>query len=207
MKKVMIVSSSGQYSAMMTRAGWALVMNVEDADLVMFTGGADVNPALYGEEEHPKTFHQPPRDREDKKVWEQASQLGLPMVGICRGGQFLNVMNGGKMYQHVVGHANGGTHELVDTRSGEVLQVSSTHHQMMREGERGEVIAHGGNLCKTKEEMDSKGVLYTSGTVEKDVEVVLYKDTLTLCFQPHPEFFSPLHECPIYFHKLLKEIV
>lgn len=37
------------------------------------------------------------------------------MVGICRGAQFLNVMAGGKMIQHVEGHAIHGTHEIVVT--------------------------------------------------------------------------------------------
>lgn len=208
MRLVYIANPSSEYAGMMRKAGWGLTHHVDQADLVMFTGGADVDPALYGEDLHPQSFISPVRDRDDKEVYDEAAALGIPMVGICRGGQFLNVMSGGSMYQHVDGHAIGSLHRLLDVRTGRILGVSSTHHQMMREGPRGEVLGvaqtfltngkaymQDGKLCKHKPNRDS------------DVEVVLYAETNILCFQPHPEFFESDHECVVYFHELLEEIV
>lgn len=207
MKKVYIASPSFQYINMMEQAGWEITSILETADLVLFTGGADVNPELYDEAVHPQTGISRRRDSEDAIIFLDAKDLGLPMVGICRGGQFLNVMNGGKMYQHVTGHSIGGTHSLLDVRNGRILPVSSTHHQMMRAGPLGEVIGTGGNRTDGKEFMSDGEIVYDPAYDEPDVEVVLYKGTRILCFQPHPEFFQPEHECVRYFHELLEEIL
>lgn len=206
MKKVMIVSPSRQYIVLMENAGWEIVTELVDADLVLFTGGSDVNPTLYGEKVHPQSMVDEQRDRDDLSVFYAAQIRQMPMSGICRGGQFLNVMNGGRMYQHVTGHALGHTHELVDTRSGQALQVSSTHHQMMIAGSRGEIRGTGGRLATRKEWMDGDKIVCDFDQ-EDDVEVVLYLGRRTLCFQPHPEFFPAEHECNQYFHELLTEIM
>jgi len=209
MKTVFIVNPSQSYMSMMKLAGWTLVDNVEDADLVMFTGGSDVSPDMYGEGEHPRTYSDSNRDAYDFSVYIEAKEASTPMVGICRGGQFLNVMNGGKLYQHVVGHAVGDTHELLDVRSGRTLPVSSTHHQMMRAGPLGDVVGVSlFNLTNGKEYMsDGGGVVEDAFDSEPDTEVVLYTLARCLCFQPHPEFFYPDHECVKYFHELLEEIL
>jgi len=66
---------------------------------VVFTGGADVSPFMYGEKKLSVTCNDEHRDEQEKLFFERYTKV--PKVGICRGGQFLNVMNGGKMWQHV----------------------------------------------------------------------------------------------------------
>ena len=74
----------------------------------MITGGRDVDPAAYGQAPHPST-DEPARDRD---AWEfalvrGALARGLPLLGICRGAQVVNVALGGTLHQHlpdVVGH-------------------------------------------------------------------------------------------------------
>lgn len=79
------------------------VARVLDAlDALVLTGGADVDPALYGAERHPRT--QDPRH--DRDAWEQALLAGalqrdLPFLAICRGAQLLNVALGGSLHQHL----------------------------------------------------------------------------------------------------------
>ncbi len=87
----------------------AIVARVLDGlDGLVVTGGRDVDPASYGQDPHPST-DEPARDRD---AWEfallrGALARGLPVLGICRGAQVLNVVLGGTLHQHlpdVVGH-------------------------------------------------------------------------------------------------------
>ena len=103
------------------------------------------------------------------------------------------------MYQHVEGHT--GSHELVDCFTGDVIYVSSTHHQMMKPSPESELVAF--SLKHGKREW-YEGYKFKSDNSDKDVEVVYYPDTNSLCFQPHPEFQSAEFEgMRLYFKSLL----
>ena len=171
---------------------------MQEADLLCFTGGADVSPELYGEE-NVGSYCSPERDKYEEQVFDWAYANDVPMVGICRGGQFLNVMNGGKMWQDVDNHAISGTHKAMCKYWGEIM-VSSTHHQMMRAGAGGELIAYA-NLSsyKLNDKGDSRDLC--------DVEVVHYKDTKSLCYQPHPEIVNEGHECRKHFLMLVDKLM
>jgi putative glutamine amidotransferase len=81
---------------------------LDGLDGLVITGGRDVDPAAYGQAPHEKT-DEPARERD---AWEfalvrGALARGLPVLGICRGAQVLNVVLGGSLHQHlpdVVGH-------------------------------------------------------------------------------------------------------
>ena len=80
----------------------------EVLDGLLITGGRDVDPALYGQDRHPRT-DQPAEDRDrwELALLHAALRRGLPVLGICRGAQLLNVALGGTLHQHlpdVVGH-------------------------------------------------------------------------------------------------------
>lgn len=84
-------------------------------DGLVLTGGKDLDPASYGQRPHPLTDE----PRHDRDAWERALLDGalardLPVLGICRGAQVLNVALGGTLHQHlpdVVGHPR---HQLGD---------------------------------------------------------------------------------------------
>lgn len=203
MKNVFIVNSNAQYDMMYLRNGFKVVEDIDDADFLQFTGGEDVTPSLYGEETHPRTHCSSARDAYEERIWEAAIERGIPMVGICRGGQFLNVMAGGRMKQHVDGHAIGGEHLMVDVSSGEMISVTSTHHQMMLPSEAGEVIAVASESTYWE---DGDQVRHASDRGD-DCEVVWYPETKSLCFQPHPEYVAKSHECQMYFFELVNELI
>jgi putative glutamine amidotransferase len=81
---------------------------LDGLDGLVITGGKDIDPARYGQAPHLET-DEPRRDRD---AWEfallaGALRRGLPVLGICRGAQVLNVALGGTLHQHlpdVVGH-------------------------------------------------------------------------------------------------------
>lgn len=205
MLKVFIVGGNGAgYGRMFGAAGWELATNPLTADLIQFTGGEDVSPSLYGESRHPYTGDSLERDLYEAGFFAFARRMGIPMAGICRGGQFLNVMSGGKMYQHVSGHATGARHDLKDMETGEHVSVSSTHHQMMRAG-KGATLVGTAQQGGFKEHMvGHKAVRIEDPAAEYDTEVLYYGDTKALCFQPHPEFFQPGDECFEYYFDLIE---
>ncbi|MFD4673647.1 gamma-glutamyl-gamma-aminobutyrate hydrolase family protein [Lentzea sp. NPDC058450] len=74
-------------------------------DGLVIAGGADIDPATYGAEKHELTG-EPRRDRDDAEfaLVEAALKLDLPVLGVCRGMQVLNVALGGTLHQHIEGH-------------------------------------------------------------------------------------------------------
>ena len=64
---------------------------------ILLTGGQDVDPELYGEHPLPECGKiSPHRDRTDRIVFQYAMERDLPLLGICRGAQLINVLLGGK---------------------------------------------------------------------------------------------------------------
>lgn len=83
-------------------------------DGLVLSGGADVDPALYGESAGPRTVSQPDRDSWELALLRAALDRGLPVLAICRGMQLLNVALDGTLHQHlpdVVNGADGTTHQ------------------------------------------------------------------------------------------------
>ena len=194
MTKVYIINSNRQYDTMFTNRGFELVGSVKEADLVQFTGGEDVTPHLYGQSKHPRTFCNPERDVYEMGLYHQALSLGKRMAGICRGGQFLHIMTGGSMYQHIEGHTR--DHDIfVD---GESYRVTSTHHQGMVPNHNTVVVADAtiNGITKEIQEIGIASILDTTfGNYDYNV----------LMYQPHPEFDEG--ECQdLYFDLLEAEL-
>jgi putative glutamine amidotransferase len=90
----------------------ALVENPDEVldrvDGLLLAGGADVDPATYGAEPHPMTLDPDPgRDAFEIALVRRALQRDLPLLGICRGMQILNVARGGTLHQdlpELLGH-------------------------------------------------------------------------------------------------------
>jgi gamma-glutamyl-gamma-aminobutyrate hydrolase PuuD len=116
-------------------------------DGIIFSGGSDLDPALYGQEAHPETSGViEERDRAELALLEAALVRDMPVLAVCRGTHVLNVALGGDLVQHlpdVVGdekhkHTPGtfAEHDVrlkagsaVGTLLGERAPVKSHHHQ------------------------------------------------------------------------------
>lgn len=136
-------------------------------DLVCFTGGADISPSLYGEE-NISSHCDPIRDQIEVEIYEEFAGL-VPMVGICRGGQLLNVMNGGTMIQHIDGHSMG--KYPVDFYADQNTHLLHEDH-------------HQGMVPNTDTNYLVLGVDQRDG----NYEILYYPESDCLCFQAHPEW-------------------
>ena len=80
---------------------------LDGVDGILFTGGSDVDPALYGDTPHGATRVRPQRDQAEVLLMRAAVEAGKPLLGICRGMQLMAVAYGGRLHQHlpdVLGH-------------------------------------------------------------------------------------------------------
>jgi putative glutamine amidotransferase len=77
---------------------------------LLLAGGTDVDPELYGEERAPESdVPDQARDQMERRLLGEALERDLPVLGICRGLQFLNVYHGGSLFQH---HAQQSAHRV-----------------------------------------------------------------------------------------------
>ena len=75
---------------------------------LLLTGGADIDPARYGASNQGSIDIEPERDELEAAAWVAAEARGLPVLGICRGFQAMNVFAGGTLLQDVGRHAGPG---------------------------------------------------------------------------------------------------
>jgi putative glutamine amidotransferase len=117
-------------------------------DGLIVSGGVDVDPACYGAEPHPETKGcTPERDAFEIALIRRAAELDMPVLGICRGMQVLNVAFGGTLIQHlpdtfghedhrrVPGNFDEADHDvrlvpdsLAAMAAGELLHTTKSHH-------------------------------------------------------------------------------
>tara|TARA_Y100000994_G_scaffold222882_1_gene203439 strand:+ start:3857 stop:4576 length:720 start_codon:yes stop_codon:yes gene_type:complete len=115
-------------------------------DGLLMSGGADIDPKRYGAEPEPELQSiEPARDEFELKILELVYECELPVAGICRGLQILNVHAGGSLYQDVPPHSvrdkapSTRVHDITTEKGsileklyGEKLEVNSLHHQSIK---------------------------------------------------------------------------
>lgn len=170
----------------------------------ILTGGIDIDADLYeGEPEyaHKPDVFQTERDLFEKKIYEFAQSRKLPVLGICRGLQLVNVVEGGKLVQDLGEeneiHKKAGeedkqhpVHLLKDTLLYRIAgiaegMVNSAHHQAIH----------------PEEIAPSLRINAYSGTDDRTIEGIEFKDpsnkAFMLCVQWHPERMLDKEESPL----------
>jgi putative glutamine amidotransferase len=132
-------------------------------DGILFSGGIDIQSVLYGEEKHPATDEYDPKlDEFEMALADWALQEDVPILGVCRGMQLINVALGGTLYQDIpsqfqseLSHCrrelprNALTHQVL-IEEGSMMEkilgirqfaVNSLHHQAVKDAGKGVLIS------------------------------------------------------------------
>lgn len=194
------------------------VNSVEEADLVLITGGEDINPRIYGEQPHSSTWYNVNRDEIELEAVNEAIRLEKLLWGTCRGIQLLCAKAGGKLVQDM-NHPY--SHSII-TNEGEEMMTNSLHHQMqypfdLVEGEDYHILAYARGLSK------ERGAPYYGGAKDEQMILPVDKDGYTIepeiCFYPkiralghqaHPEMMlgSPNYKPMVdYSKQILTQLI
>ena len=191
MTKVFVETHEQHTEDMFVAWGYEVTDDYHKADLIVFTGGTDVNPLLYGEMLGKST--DPPdveRDARCVMLYNYARANKVAVVGICRGAQFVTVMQGGSLHQHITGHDeyihlimfDPAYMEETEPTEG-TLAVTSDHHQAMHPIEGVDIIARSDD-----------------GWVEATVfSRNTYASCDEFCVQGHPEWVDKSHPFQQWF--------
>jgi putative glutamine amidotransferase len=166
---------------------------LDGLDGLIVTGGPDIDPAAYGQQPHPAT-DEPVDDNRLRDAWElelleRAIPRGMPVLGICRGAQMVNVALGGTLHQHlpdVLGHGHhrrgnaqfstSAVRTVPGTRLaaliGEASDAQCYHHQAIDRLGDGLIVSA----------LDSDGVIEAV-----EIDPVRNPDNWVLAVQWHPE--------------------
>ena len=130
----------------------------KSCDGLVLAGGGDIDPVHWGEEPHPELGTvDPERDRFELELAKWAAECDIPVLGICRGAQVINVAFGGSLIQHLTGGIchfqkappNHPFHDILLVRGTklfsilglETVRVNSYHHQAVRDTGSGLVVS------------------------------------------------------------------
>lgn len=99
---------------------------------VVITGGHDVDPVLYAQESEVLPHYDPDRDAFESAIIDDALERSLPLLGICRGAQLLNVRLGGDLHQDLRSHRQHTSHRRTILPMKTLLVEPSTRlHQLI----------------------------------------------------------------------------
>lgn len=182
------------------------VLNIENLttypDIIIYTGGEDINPAIYREKVGSKTVINKKRDELECNIFYKFQHI--PKLGICRGAQLLCALSGGKIIQHVKNHSK--NNHLITTNRKEYgyydYEITSSHHQMMNPFVLGKKNSYELIAWSTF----FKSPLYLNGNNEDselnsnflEPEIVYFNETKSLCIQGHPEYTNCRPETTLY---------
>lgn len=177
--------------------GCTLITDIPTAlkqDILIFSGGEDVSPELYGDTVRYSSGMNPNRDRFEGEVFIRAAAFGVKILGVCRGHQFVNAMLGGKLIQDIeleLGIPHSRDDHIFEPNEESFWHykslanvfpfVNTWHHQAVKVPGVGQKV-----ICRARD-----GII--ESTTNADHSIVT--------FQFHPEWGGVGHK---YFPKMMK---
>lgn len=172
-----------EYSNAVVKAGGRPVLlpptdELPEGDLLdgfsglVLSGGGDISPKHYGGEDDPNNYGISEfRDNHEIALINEAKEKNIPILAICRGLQFINVLHGGTLHSHIDGHwqeddpttplhtidivEDSKLHSLIGKKQ---ISVNSFHHQAIDKlGEGLKAVAYSGNIIEAIE--DESGLI------------------------------------------------
>lgn len=188
---------------------------IKKNDIVLFGGGEDISTSLYNQIPSKYTQFPKPTARDVKEVlaFERCVEVEACVLGICRGAQLACALSGGELIQHVNNHH--GNHQMLVHETGQILTVSSVHHQMMYPWDTQYVLIASAYPSLSSVYVGDSGKLIDEWTTDRahkqtgdliEPEVVYFPQTKALAIQYHPEFMSLDEPAVKYAQQLAQKV-
>ena len=175
------------------------------ADAIVFTGGEDIDPNLYGADFHPSvelvSFE---RDAFEKSLYEKAFAKKIPILGICRGMQMINALAGGDLYQDLQSEYKGASgHSMYRDLSRGILKITTKEDSKINKILGDEILVNQYHHQAVKNL--GTGFVATAHSRDGVIEAMEYTgDQYISCVQFHPESMIDNEE---KFLNIFKELV
>ncbi|MDE0423329.1 MAG: gamma-glutamyl-gamma-aminobutyrate hydrolase family protein [Candidatus Poribacteria bacterium] len=176
---------------------------------LLLPGGGDIDPDLFGEERHCETKNvNRAKDEFEMSLFRKAIEKDMPVFGICRGIQIMNVERGGSLYQHI-------PEQIGDHLTYEIPEKSDDLWHSIQIQPSGQLcqITHKGNTEVTSSHHQAvkvigKGLVVTAQSKDGIIEAMEYpskSNQFAIGVQYHPERMwidkkPPLHDRKFYAH-------
>ena len=154
--------------------------------ILIIWGGEDIHPDWYGRPNiasHVTVFPSR-RDVLEVNLFKQAVQLGIPIIGVCRGAQLGCALSGGILIQDVTGHVT--DHQITDMW-GDTYFTSSLHHQIMFPWDIEHELIAWSTVPRSKHYKGLSDEELIKGRI-LEPEIVWFPTTKCLAVQGHPEY-------------------
>lgn len=166
---------------------------LDGCDALLLWGGEDVHPRYYGENlsMYCDALKENSRDEAEWRAMKWAKTMGIPIIGVCRGAQFLCAFAGGKIVQDITGHT-GSKHgvDCTNFRRGKDTmhtECVSAHHQMMYPFDiPHELLA----ITSMNRSHHYYGDVYSYKDIVCEPEIVYFPTVKGIGIQSHPEWMS-----------------
>lgn len=170
-------------------------------NILILWGGEDIATEIYNQKpnKYVHTYTKSERDKEEIALAHEAINLGIPIIGICRGAQLLCCLTGGSLIQHIENHITN-KHSIICPDEPGKFYTNSCHHQMM---------------IPTKEQKILAYALETTGFGEQNIpieitnvpEIVYFPKIKALGIQGHPEWESMPKTFNHYCQQLIEQLL
>ncbi|MFM2476981.1 gamma-glutamyl-gamma-aminobutyrate hydrolase family protein [Celerinatantimonas sp. MCCC 1A17872] len=176
--------------------------NINRLDALIISGGDDIHPSLYGEQEMPKAKYDQPRDELEIHYIRYALERHLPMLGICRGYQLLNVVCGGTLYDDIRPmRQKTSNFNTILPRKTAYLAKPSQLYQLMNQPKIQINSLHHQAICQVAPE-------FSIAATDKDkfIQAIEHMNHHTMLgVQWHPEYLFYRHSQRQLFHWLIAQ--
>lgn len=172
---------------------------IDAADAVLLTGGGDIDPSYYGQRASSAWSISHVRDRYEKQIIDETIKAKKPIIGVCRGAEWLAIAGGGSLIQDVSNH---GMSHKVHTVDGKELFTSSLHHQMCDLSKVTHKMLAWSVKVSTRYLGEDKKELYPEG-LEQEPEVFWVPKIRGFAIQGHPEALPLNHEFNVWMRDQL----
>ena len=170
-------------------------------NILVLWGGEDIGTEIYNQmpNQYVNDYKKSTRDKEEILLVQEAIELDIPILGICRGAQLLCCLTGGWLIQHIENHVTNKHTVICENEPGKFF-TNSCHHQMMVPNADQKVLAY---ATSTVGIVENNNMIM----IDRVPEVIHFPKIRALGIQGHPEWPSMPKHFSDYCEQLILDLI